>query len=181
MPTSDVDVGQELYKHLVGFAPLAELLTFPCLDEEGEAVNIHRSHAPQQEQLAQHLANCQSADDLCIDDQPFAQPYIWFELRDEVDPGCIGVCNDNRPDSVEFDVEIVSFDLEATLAVAAELRSAIAGLSNGVELTEMGSLKVQGARLLNPSDDYQPFNGLAIDAGAVVRNYSLEIYPYWWE
>lgn len=178
-----VDIGQNIYDYLTGWQGIQQLLHFEN-DHNELDVAVHRGHAPQQDQMEDAWGRLKGlGHGECLEVQ-WIRPYLWYEMSEEAnDEPCIdGGCH--LPVDVSFEFEVVSFDLDMTLAVASELRRAILALepefeAEGPKLKDMAGIEVQAVLITAASDDYQPVNGLAGDLGGFVRSYSVDISPSW--
>ena len=175
---SAVDVSPNFRKYLAEDPDLAALLTF-----DGE-VHIHKSHAPQQDQMLS-FANQVSHNRECFLPSQLAviRPFIWYEQAEQVNPPCISMTLDycNQPTSILYDVEVVSFDLDLTDAITKALERALCVLQPTCDGPAcMAGMKVQGSMITGQSDEYEVANLLASDLGGFVRALSVRIQPYWW-
>ena len=148
-------------------------------EKGGRRWNIHRSEEPHLELFLNAIS--QSEVNRCAAKLPGFSPYIWYELRDEIEEECVnGNC---QPSIVEFDVEVVAPTLREMKAISKALKCCICELNESADCgpAEMGcGLKIQMVRLLSASDGYETQNQIVSSLGGFVRSFTLEVRPAWW-
>lgn len=172
-----MDIGREFYNYLIQQAGLVNCLS-QLRDERGEKIiSIHRSVVPGFDEAVAY----------CLDGQATFEvnDFLVFRQRDETREACMtgGL---QLPESVFFDVQIASHDLDRALKIKRKFEEALNKLRGGchddpcerILSQKMCGCWVCDVELNGASEDNQRITQ-ASEMGLEVFDFDLTIKPDW--